>query len=258
MQNTNTSGVKSDVSQTYIESLPSTYTEEDLRRLIEPFAKRGAIESLVFKKHVTGAQTGFGFITFENQEDATECQSSLNGITIDDQIIRCGFKNSTKKLSQKNLYIEGLPESWGEGDLRAKFSVYGTITECRLFMNKKTNSKTGVGFVHFSTGDEAHKALEALNESLPEEGAERVMRVRFANEPRKRRAWGRGGFRGGRGGPRGRGGFRGGYGGYGNYAGWGGYGGYGMGGWGQPNPYYGYQANYWGGRGRGNQQFSPF
>jgi len=76
--------------QTYIESLPTSFTEKELRELVEPFATRGTIDNLIFKKHITGTQTGFGFISYSNQQDADDCQQALNGRYIQDQVIRCG------------------------------------------------------------------------------------------------------------------------------------------------------------------------
>ena len=56
-------------------------SEEDLKEL---FAQHGAIEeALIIKDRETGRSKGFGFITFENDEEADKAVSALNEYELD-------------------------------------------------------------------------------------------------------------------------------------------------------------------------------
>merc|ERR1719266_2466294 len=123
------------------------------------------------------------------------------------------------ETSKTNLYIEGLPTSWDEAQLKQKFEQFGSIDNVKILTDKNSGVKTGVAFVHYTAGDGAQAALDATNNTVPE-GETKPLAVRFAREQNKKKN---------QGGPRG---------GYNNY------GGYGYGGYGPP----GYGGGY--GRGR--------
>jgi len=237
----------------YADSLPSSFTQEDLKALFQEFG----LVSANFKKHKEGTQTGFGFVTMESAEAAETAMKQLHGKQVKDQTIRV---MPCKSLTSKtNLYIEGLPETWDEQELRQKYEQFGEVTQAKLLYDKEDPSKkTGVAFVHFANGADAMKALQQTNKTIPE-GSSRPLAVRLARTTKNRNqggqwgygqgygGWGRGGYggwRGGRGRGRGRG--RGGYG-YGQGWGqqWGGYGNWGyQGGYGMGRGGYGYQGGF--------------
>ena len=72
-------GQKKDI---YIDSLPSSYTASDFAELFASFKTT----SLNFKKHKTGSQTGFGFVSLETAEEAQRAIRELNGKKIQDQV----------------------------------------------------------------------------------------------------------------------------------------------------------------------------
>ncbi|XP_078255087.1 uncharacterized protein LOC144593426 [Rhinoraja longicauda] len=63
--------------------------DTDEQALEETFCKYGAIvDTRVIKDKITQASRGFGFITFENPEDATEALEAMNGKEVDGRYIR--------------------------------------------------------------------------------------------------------------------------------------------------------------------------
>src|SRR5438876_6059877 len=103
------------------------------------------------------------------------------------------------------LYVGGLPYSSTEQQLQELFSQHGSVTSAKIITDKYTGQSRGFGFVEMATGEEAQKAISALN------GTEMGGRTITVNEARPQERTGGGGGGGGYGG--GGGGDRGGRGG---------------------------------------------
>ena len=105
-------------------------------------------------------------------------------------------------MSNNKLYVGGLPYSVTDGQLQELFADHGTVESARVIADKFTGQSRGFGFVEMGSGDEAQKAIQALN-STQLDG--RTLVVNEA-KPMASRDGGGGGSRGGRGGGGGGGG----------------------------------------------------
>lgn len=107
----------------------------------------------------------------------------------------------------KKLFIGGLSWNTNDDGLRQAFEKFGDVEEARIITDRETGRSRGFGFVTFSDGEDARKAISEMD---GKELDGRTIKVNEAEEkPRD------GGGRGGRGGGGGRGGYGGGGGGYG-------------------------------------------
>ena len=61
------------------------------------------------------------------------------------------------------LYVGGLPYSVTEGQLQEIFAAHGSVESARVISDKLTGRSRGFGFVEMGSGDEAQKAIGALN-----------------------------------------------------------------------------------------------
>jgi cold-inducible RNA-binding protein len=61
------------------------------------------------------------------------------------------------------LFVGNLSFNTTENDLQDAFAAHGTVTEADLVMDRVTNRPRGFAFVTMSTGEEAEKAIAALN-----------------------------------------------------------------------------------------------
>jgi len=61
------------------------------------------------------------------------------------------------------LFVGNLSFDTTENDLQDAFAAHGTVSETNLVMDRMTNRPRGFGFVTMSTGEEAQKAIDALN-----------------------------------------------------------------------------------------------
>jgi len=105
-------------------------------------------------------------------------------------------------MSNNKLYVGGLPYSVTDGQLQEVFADHGTVESARVIADKFTGQSRGFGFVEMGSGEEAQKAIQALN-STQLDG--RTLVVNEA-KPMASRDGGGGGGGGGRGGGGGGGG----------------------------------------------------
>ncbi|WP_447975372.1 RNA recognition motif domain-containing protein [Nitrospira sp. Kam-Ns4a] len=93
------------------------------------------------------------------------------------------------------LYVGSLPYSTTEQQLNELFSQYGTVQSAKVITDRYTGQSRGFGFVEMATGEEAQKAIAALN------GSTLGGRTLVVNEarPQEKRPYGGGGGGGGEG-----------------------------------------------------------
>ena len=101
------------------------------------------------------------------------------------------------------LYVGGLPYSTTEQQLSELFSPHGSVTSSKVITDKFTGQSRGFGFVEMATGEEAQKAIAALNGTAM---GGRTITVNEARPQEKRTGGGGGGYGGGGGGGGDRGG----------------------------------------------------
>ena len=91
------------------------------------------------------------------------------------------------------LYVGGLPYSTTEQQLSELFAPQGSVTSAKVITDKFTGQSRGFGFVEMATGEEAQKAISALN------GTQMGGRTITVNEakPQEKRSGGYGGGGGG-------------------------------------------------------------
>ncbi|ONH91681.1 hypothetical protein PRUPE_8G129400 [Prunus persica] len=169
---------KSRFNNVFVKNLSESTTEEDLDKI---FAKFGKITSVVVMRDADGKSKCFGFVNFENTDDAARAVEDLNGKKFDDKEWYVGkaqkkserenelkqrFEQSMKEAADKyqgaNLYVKNLDDTIGDEKLKELFAPFGTITSCKV-MRDPSGISRGSGFVAFSTPEEANRALLEMN-----------------------------------------------------------------------------------------------
>ncbi|MED6149578.1 Polyadenylate-binding protein 8 [Stylosanthes scabra] len=150
-----------------------------------------------------GKSKCFGFVNFENPEDAAKAVEALNGKKIDDKEWYVGkaqkkserenelrrrfeqtVKESVDKYQGVNLYLKNLDDTINDEKLRELFSEFGSITSCKVMRDPNGISR-GSGFVAFSTPEEASRALTEMNGKMI---AGKPLYVALAQRKEERRA----------------------------------------------------------------------
>ncbi|XP_060173402.1 polyadenylate-binding protein 2-like isoform X1 [Lycium barbarum] len=162
----------------YVKNLADSTTDDELKSV---FGEYGIITSAVVMRDADGKSKGFGFVNFENADDAAKAVESLNGKKFDEkewyvgkaqkksereQELKSKFEQTAKEAVDKyqgvNLYVKNLDDTIDDEKLKELFSEYGTITSCKV-MRDPSGISRGSGFVAFSTPEEASRALSEMN-----------------------------------------------------------------------------------------------
>ncbi|CAL9073314.1 polyadenylate-binding protein 2-like [Musa acuminata AAA Group] len=169
---------KTKFSNVFVKNLSESTTREDLEKI---FGKYGKITSAVVMRKEDGKSKCFGFVNFENPDDAARAVQELNGQEFGgeewyvgralkkserEQELKEFFDQRAKDTMDKyqglNLYLKNLDASIGDDKLRELFSGFGTITSCKVMREPNGISK-GSGFVAFLVAEEAARALAEMN-----------------------------------------------------------------------------------------------
>uniref|UniRef100_A0A7N0UUP2 Polyadenylate-binding protein n=1 Tax=Kalanchoe fedtschenkoi TaxID=63787 RepID=A0A7N0UUP2_KALFE len=191
---------KSKFNNVFVKNLSQSVTEEDMQKV---FGEYGSISSVAVMKDGEGKSRCFGFVNFENAEDAAKAVDALTGKTFDGKEWFVGkaqkkserevelkgrYEQSRKETVDKtyglNLYIKNLDDSIDDEKLKELFSDFGAITSNKVMRDLSGVSK-GTAFVAFSQGDEAAKALAEMNGKMV---GNKPLYVAFAQRKEDRRA----------------------------------------------------------------------
>ncbi|XP_060176595.1 polyadenylate-binding protein 7-like isoform X2 [Lycium barbarum] len=162
----------------YFKNLDLDISEEHLR---EKFSGFGKIISLVISKDENGGSKGFGFVNFDDPDDARKAMEAMNGSSVGsktlyvaraqkkaerEQLLKRLFEERRKEQIMKyqgsNVYVKNIDDDVSDNELRELFGQCGTITSVKIMQDEKGVSK-GFGFVCFSTAEEAYKAVSAFH-----------------------------------------------------------------------------------------------
>lgn len=191
---------KTKFNNVFVKNLAESTTKEELEDI---FGKYGTITSAVVMTDENGKSRCFGFVNFENPDEAAHAVQELNGKKFNDQEwyvgraqkkseremeLKTKFDQSAKEAADKlhglNLYLKNLDDSITDDQLKEFFSEYGTITSCKVMRDQNGVSK-GSGFVAFSTTEEANRALAEMNGKMV---AGKPLYVAIAQRKEDRRA----------------------------------------------------------------------
>ena len=95
-----------------------------------------------------------------------------------------------------NIFVGNLSFRATEAELRDAFSQYGDVSKVSIVMDRETGRSRGFAFVEMSNANEAHAAIQGLNQSMI---GDRTISCNEARERESRPSGGGGGYGGGRG-----------------------------------------------------------
>jgi polyadenylate-binding protein len=144
----------------FVKNLSEPTTESDL---IDIFGKFGKITSTIVMREGDGKSKCFGFVNFENPDDAVAAVEGLNRKTFDGKewFVGKAMKKSEREREMKryergvhegngvytnqnqnhknnqnqlnnNLYLKNLEDNVTDDDLKELFSVFGTVTSAKV------------------------------------------------------------------------------------------------------------------------------
>jgi len=167
----------------YVKNFSDKLDDSKLRELFE---KYGPIASCTVMRDHEGKSRGFGFVSFEDPDDAEKAVNELDGYHIPDSELKLTVCRAQKKAEREaelsrvyealkserlqryqgvNLYVKNLDDSVDSDELRRNFEAHGAITSAKVMLNENGGSK-GFGFVCFEKPDDATKAVVEMNNRM--------------------------------------------------------------------------------------------
>jgi polyadenylate-binding protein len=162
----------------YCKNVDADVTDDEFEKL---FTKYGKITSCVLQRDEDGKSKGFGFVNFENHDEAQTAVDELHDSDFKGQklfVARAQKKSEREeelrrsyeaakneklaKFQGVNLYLKNIPESYDDERLRDEFAPFGAITSCKI-MRAPSGVSRGFGFVCYSAPEEANKAVSEMN-----------------------------------------------------------------------------------------------
>lgn len=171
----------------FVNYLPQEVNDEALRTM---FSQYGEIESCkVMIDLATGQSRCFGFVKFKNAKEAQTAVQALNGYKYGTKTLVVKYANATNTTAlgtpSSNVYVKGIPLVMSNEQLQQLFSPYGHIADCKILLDPQTQLSRGMGFIRYSTQQEAENAINALNgQALP--GTVKPIIVKFADTEEER------------------------------------------------------------------------
>jgi len=158
----------------------------DKDKLEELFSKFGPVLSCTVMADSEGKSKGFGFVSFEDAEDAEKAVNEMNEHEISGTEYKLTVCRAQKKSERQaelkrkyeqqkverlqryqgvNLYVKNLDDNVDDDMLRQNFETYGKITSAKVMCDENNRSK-GFGFVCFEKPDDATKAVVDMNNKM--------------------------------------------------------------------------------------------
>jgi len=161
----------------FVKYLPPELTEGEFHLMFKPF---GSVISSKIMVDTTGKSLGYGFVRFSSPEVCNKAISAMNGRKVANKRLLCKLANQSpasspygtenarnpilrQQLPSDNIYIKPLLLSTTEEDLMELFGKFGQITECKVMVDKNTGISHQIGFVRFSSTEEAKDAIQTMN-----------------------------------------------------------------------------------------------
>ena len=163
----------------YVKNIDPSIDQAAFEALFLPF---GPVVSCVLAVHDDGKSKEFGFVNYEQNEDARKAveemhEKEINGKQLyvgraqkkaerEEELRRQYDKVREEKMIKYqgiNLYVKNLDEAIDDEKLRLAFAPFGVITSCKVMIDERSGASKGFGFVCFTNPDEATKAVTEMN-----------------------------------------------------------------------------------------------
>lgn len=170
---------KDEFTNVYVKNLPISYDNDALKKLFE---KYGEIQNAAIQLDPEGKSKGFGFVNFNNPEDAKKAVDGLNGKNIDEndkekvlsvnrfqtkeervQLLKVEHQIKASQKQETNLYVRHFPDDFDEAKLKDMFKEFGEIKSVRVMRDKKKYTPRGFGFVCFARSEDASRAITEMH-----------------------------------------------------------------------------------------------
>ncbi|XP_063304308.1 CUGBP Elav-like family member 2 isoform X4 [Pelobates fuscus] len=179
----------------FVGQIPRSWSEKELKDLFEPYGAVYQINVLRDRSQNPPQSKGCCFVTFYTRKAALEAQNALHNIKTLPGMhhpiqMKPADSEKSNAVEDRKLFIGMVSKKCNENDIRAMFSPFGQIEECRILRgpdglsrvpSSNMESSRGCAFVTFSTRAMAQNAIKAMHQSQTMEGCSSPIVVKFAD-----------------------------------------------------------------------------
>lgn len=166
--------------------LPQAMTDNELYSM---FITCGPLVSAkIMRDRTSGYSYGYGFVQYQNPEDAVKALTTLSGLPVSNKRIKVSYSRpSTADIRDTNLYVGNIPVGITEEDLVNLFAPYGNVLTRNLLKEDLNGKNKGIAFIRFSKKCEADDAIRNVNGyTIP--GASQPLEVKVAEDHGRQKA----------------------------------------------------------------------
>lgn len=165
---------KSGVGNVFIKNLDKSIDDKSLH---DTFSAFGSILSCKVVHDEHGVSRGYGFVHYENEEDAKKAIERVNGMLLNGIKVYVGLHSSRKdrqarieelKKSFTNVFLKNLPDSITSEELEKMGKEFGEVASAFVNQSKLATEKnipTKFGFINFKSHESAVEFIDKKNES---------------------------------------------------------------------------------------------
>ncbi|CAO3619103.1 unnamed protein product [Cunninghamella blakesleeana] len=144
----------------------------DNKALHDTFSAFGNILSCKIATDDSGNSKGYGYVHYETEEAAVNAIKHVNGMLLNDKKVFVAHHVARKERQAQidalrdqftNIYVKNLDTELTDDQFKEMFSKYGSVTSALVSREDDGTSK-GFGFVNFEKSEDAHKAVDDLND----------------------------------------------------------------------------------------------
>ena len=166
----------------YVKNFGPEMTEDQLREMFEAYGK---VTSTYLPTDNEGKARGFGFVNFEDHEEAAKAVDALNEKELEggrilyvgraqkkrerEESLRKQWQQARQERISKyqgvNLFVKNLDDTIDDTKLKEEFAPYGKITSAKVMTNDAGKSR-GFGFVCYTKPEEATRAINEMHQRM--------------------------------------------------------------------------------------------
>jgi len=147
---------KLDITNVFVKFLPANYDDSCLHNLFKRFGR--IVSAKVMVDPHTWNSLGYGFVKFNDGEEAENAIREMTGFKIDNKTLMCKLSNTfTFTTPNPNIYIKPLPPYFTEDSLWKMFCEYGAIQTVKIVRDRPNDV---IGLVRY---EEVGSALHAIH-----------------------------------------------------------------------------------------------
>ncbi|KAL3537096.1 hypothetical protein ACH5RR_000462 [Cinchona calisaya] len=175
----------------FLGNICKTWTKESLREKLKQYGVENIEDlTLVEDSNNDGMNRGFAFLEFSSRSEAMDAFKRLQKRDVVfgvDRPAKVSFADSfidpgDEIMAQvKTVFVDGLPASWDEDQVRELLKAYGDIEKVELARNMPSAKRKDFGFVTFKTHDAAVTCAKSINnEELGKGDSKAKVRARLS------------------------------------------------------------------------------